>query len=178
MHILGRRGWCRYRFDAWIKRSYIFSMCICIFVVTYSCVKFNLCYLKHQPSYAMNVKIYFEKNEWKLYVSFQYASTLRNYIQYIIKYHTSTGINCTVWELQIDWYISAKYVWRILYYYTSPGLGISSSVFRANRSYFAQKWANEPFPQKNERFTHSLIFSEQPEQFAHDRSFPLSDLSE
>ena len=99
-------------------------------------------------------------------------------IQYIIKYHTSTGINCTVWELQIDWYISAKYVWRILYYYTSPGLGISSSVFRANRSYFAQKWANEQFPQKNERFTHSLIFSEQPEQFAHDRSFPLSDLSE
>ena len=37
---------------------------------------------------------------------------------------------------------------------------------------------NERFAQKNERFTHSLIFGEQPERFAHDRSFPLSDLSE
>ena len=34
------------------------------------------------------------------------------------------------------------------------------------------------FLPKNERFTHSLIFGERPERFAHDRSFPLSDLSE
>ena len=30
---------------------------------------------------------------------------------------------------------------------------------------------------KNEQFTHSLIFGERPEQFAHNHSFPLSDLS-
>ena len=57
-------------------------------------------------------------------------------------------------------------------------LGLRSSVFWANRSFFAQKWANEWFAQKNERFTHSLIFGERPERFAHNCSFPLSDLSE
>ena len=31
---------------------------------------------------------------------------------------------------------------------------------------------------ENEQFTHSLIFSERPERFAHNRSFPLSDVSE
>ena len=31
---------------------------------------------------------------------------------------------------------------------------------------------------KNEQFTHSLIFGELPERFAHDRSFPLSNVSE
>ena len=31
---------------------------------------------------------------------------------------------------------------------------------------------------KKERFTHSLIFGEQPARFAHNRSFPLSDVSE
>ena len=31
---------------------------------------------------------------------------------------------------------------------------------------------------KNERFTHSLIFVEQPERFAHNCSIPLSNLSE
>ena len=51
------------------------------------------------------------------------------------------------------------------------GLGIRSSDFLANRSFFAQKLANE-------QFTHSHIFDERPERFAHDRSFPLSDLSE
>ena len=53
-----------------------------------------------------------------------------------------------------------------------------SSDFWANCLFFAQKWANERFAQKNELFTHSLIFGEQPERFAHDRSFPLRDLSE
>ena len=57
------------------------------------------------------------------------------------------------------------------------GLGIRSFDFQANHSYFAQKWAKERFAQKNKRFTHSLIFSEWPERFAHDRSFPLSDVS-
>ena len=51
--------------------------------------------------------------------------------------------------------------------------GMSESLI-----FFAQKWANKRFAQKNERFTHSLIFDERPEWFAHDRSFPLSDLSE
>ena len=37
---------------------------------------------------------------------------------------------------------------------------------------------NEQFAQKNERFTHALIFGERPERFTHNRSFPLSDLSE
>ena len=60
--------------------------------------------------------------------------------------------------------------------YYSAGLGIRSFDFRANRSFFLSK--NEPFAQKNERFTHSLIFGERPERFVHDRSFPLSDLSE
>ena len=31
---------------------------------------------------------------------------------------------------------------------------------------------------KTQQFAHSLIFSERPEQFAHDRSFLVSDLSE
>ena len=44
------------------------------------------------------------------------------------------------------------------------GLGICSSVFRANCSFFAQKWANEQFAQK---MSDSLI-----------RSFLLSDLSD
>ena len=44
------------------------------------------------------------------------------------------------------------------------GLLICSSVSRANRSFFAQKWA--------------LIFGERTERFAHDRSFPLSNVSE
>ena len=45
------------------------------------------------------------------------------------------------------------------------GLGIRSSVFRANCPFIAKKWAdegfaqkNEPFDQKNVRFTHSLIY--------------------
>ena len=72
----------------------------------------------------------------------------------------------------------------------NAGLGIRSFEFRVNCSFFVQKWANEQFPQKNERFTHlliysflvsdlsdSLIFGERPERFAHDCSFPLSDLS-
>ena len=41
-----------------------------------------------------------------------------------------------------------------------------------------RKWANERFPKKNEWFIHLLNFGERPERFAHDRSFPLSDLSE
>ena len=56
--------------------------------------------------------------------------------------------------------------------------GNSLIGFWANRSFFAQKWTNERYAQKNERFTHSLIFGERPEQFAHDCSFPLSDVSE
>ena len=59
-----------------------------------------------------------------------------------------------------------------------PGLGIRSFDFQANRSIFVQKLANEQFAQNNERFTHSLLFGERPERFAHDHSFPLSDLSE
>ena len=42
---------------------------------------------------------------------------------------------------------------------------------------FAKKLANERFAQKK-RFAHSLIFGEQPERFAHSRSFLVSDLSD
>ena len=79
-----------------------------------------------------------------------------------------------------------------LYVYgRDAGLGIRSSVFLANRSFFAKKRANEQFAQINERFVHSLIFGERPERFAHiviicerperidhGRSFLVSDLSD
>ena len=58
------------------------------------------------------------------------------------------------------------------------GLGIRSFDFRANRSFFVKKWGNKRFAQKNERFTHLLIYGEQPERFAHNRSFLVSDLRE
>ena len=48
------------------------------------------------------------------------------------------------------------------------GLGIRSFDFRANLSFLF----------KNEQLTHSFIFGERPEQFAHHRSFPMSDLCE
>ena len=51
------------------------------------------------------------------------------------------------------------------------GLGICSSVFWANCSFFAKKWANELFAQKNERFAHWLIFGEWPELFAYIAHF-------
>ena len=49
---------------------------------------------------------------------------------------------------------------------SGPGLGICSSVFWANRSFFVKKWANE-------RFTHSLSFGEEPERcrFVHIAHF-------
>ena len=57
------------------------------------------------------------------------------------------------------------------------GLGICSSVFWANRSFFAKKWADEGFALKNEQLAHLLIFCERPERFAHGRSFLVSNLS-
>ena len=57
------------------------------------------------------------------------------------------------------------------------GLGIRSSVFWANCLFFAKKWANERFAQKNEWLAHSLIFGEQPERFTHGCSFLVSNLS-
>ena len=58
------------------------------------------------------------------------------------------------------------------------GLGITLLCFWANRSFFAKKWANEWFPQKNKWFAHSLTFGEQPERIAHGRSFLVRDLSD
>ena len=68
-------------------------------------------------------------------------------------------------------------------------LGIHSSVFLSNCSFFANKWSNKRFAQKNEWFAHfwwatwaigswSLIFSERREWIAHGRSFLVSDLSD
>ena len=47
-----------------------------------------------------------------------------------------------------------------------------------SRKQYTQGWEfshrfSERIAQKNEQFTHSLIFGEWPERFAHDRSFPL-----
>ena len=67
--------------------------------------------------------------------------------------------------------------WRIWICNTEAGLGLLSLVFWANHSFFAQKWANEQFAQKNEQFAHSLIFGEQLEQFAHGLSFLVNNLS-
>ena len=41
---------------------------------------------------------------------------------------------------------------------TNTGLGIRSSIFWGNRLFFAKKWANELFAQKNERFAHFAHF--------------------
>ena len=71
-------------------------------------------------------------------------------------------------------------------------LGICSSVFRANHSFFAQKWGNERFAQKYKSchsFAHfcwatwaicswSLISSERCERISHGCSFLVSDLSD
>ena len=59
--------------------------------------------------------------------------------------------------------------WLLHIYCT--GLGIRSFYFRANRSFFVQKRANERFAQKNEQFTHSLIFVELIERFPHIAHF-------
>ena len=45
--------------------------------------------------------------------------------------------------------------------------GKSLMGFPSESLVFVQKRANERFAQKNERFTHPLIFGEQPERFAH-----------
>ena len=85
-----------------------------------------------------------------------------------------------------------------------PGLGIRSSVFWANHSFFAKKWANERIAQKTSDLlipsflvgnlrdslmvanfgcapwvnrSWSLNFGEWPERIAHGRSFLVSDLS-
>ena len=63
-------------------------------------------------------------------------------------------------------------------YLDSPGLGIRSFDFRANRSILSKNERMSNSLKKNERFTHSLIFGERNEWFAHGRSFVLSNLSE
>ena len=78
-------------------------------------------------------------------------------------------------ELLLTKYLTVG-IWRI-YCSCSYRAGNSLIGFRANRSFFAQKWANERLAQKNEQFTHLLIFGERSERFAHNRSFPLSNVS-
>ena len=85
----------------------------------------------------------------------------------------------------LEWSHDGYLFFRLIFFYGTfkfliqswPGLGIRSSVIWANRSVFAKKWANERFARKNKRFTHSLIFGEQPERFAHGCSFLVRDLS-
>ena len=61
----------------------------------------------------------------------------------------------------------------IVYFVRTANITIMGSA-----CFLPKNWANERFAQKKERFTHLLIFGEQPERFAHDYSFPLSNLSE
>ena len=61
--------------------------------------------------------------------------------------------------------------------YIEPGLGIRSSVAE-QIAHFLPKNERMSDSLKKKRFTHSLIFGERPVRFAHDRSFPLSNLSE
>ena len=49
--------------------------------------------------------------------------------------------------------------------------GNSLIWFSSESLVFVKKWANELFAQKNERFTHSLIFGERNEWFAHIAHF-------
>ena len=56
------------------------------------------------------------------------------------------------------------------------GLGICSSVFWANQSFFVKKLVNEQFAHK--KTSDSLFFGEWPERFAHGRSFLVSDLND
>ena len=98
----------------------------------------------------------------------------------------------TFWNLHIIWSCSYLAVKKTCFIYAHPpvrlglrctdhiksGLGIHSSVFWANCSFFAKKWANERFAHKNEQFAYSLIFGELPEWIAHGRSFLVSDLSD
>ena len=54
-------------------------------------------------------------------------------------------------------------------------MGNSLISFWVNRSFFAKKWANKWFSQKNERFAHSHIFGEGPERIAHSLSVLVSN---
>ena len=56
-----------------------------------------------------------------------------------------------------------------------PGLGSRSSVFRPNRCFLPK---NERMSDSLKKRVISLIFGERPEQFAHGRSFLVSDLSD
>ena len=56
--------------------------------------------------------------------------------------------------------------------------GNSLIGFPSESLVFCPKISERAIRSKNGRFTHSLIFGERPERFTHNRSFPLSDLSE
>ena len=91
-------------------------------------------------------------------------------VDYPVLIHISLCTNILVYS-RVRWFTSTLMLFTMLHS-IKAGLDI-----RANRSFFAQKWVNERFAQKNERFTHLLIFGERNERFTHDRSFPLSALS-
>ena len=55
---------------------------------------------------------------------------------------------------------------------------LKNQSFWANRSFFVSERANERFAQKNEWFTHSLIYHERPEGIAHGHIFDMSNLSD
>ena len=60
----------------------------------------------------------------------------------------------------------------------SAGLGIRSSNFGTNRSFFAKKVSKWAINSKSEQFDHLLIFGERPERFTHDSLFLLRDISD
>ena len=84
----------------------------------------------------------------------------------------------------------AHLIWAIWVNEQMSRAGNSLIWFPSESLVFVQKWANEQFSQKNEWFTHSLMFGEQnewfaillissegPEQITHGRSFLVSEMS-
>ena len=63
----------------------------------------------------------------------------------------------------------------LCWHVSTSGLGIRSSIFWANRSFFAK---NEWMSNSLKKTSDSFICHEQPEWFAHGRSFNMSDLSD
>ena len=82
------------------------------------------------------------------------------------------SIYCTV---ELQWRMGKDTLTSLstfsLYHLPLPGLGIRSFDFRANRSFLSKNERMSDSLKKNERFTHSLIFGERNERFAHITHF-------
>ena len=75
-------------------------------------------------------------------------------IQYTVPRIQTRKVECSYWSPvntgtkdHVPFHKNTNILWKCAYFNT--GLRIRSSVFWANHSFFAQKWANERFAQKN-----------------------------